>query len=228
SITLDVPIDPNLVISINGRPLQRVRDWRGRATSVLPPVQSLSDVPTTNNTAHGVATRSLLEVDTLQANSWFAVNSHNLIVNVSRTLAGDEDFPIIQISDPGKQPLVLPNDLDRGFSELIINAFRLIPRTEPQIKQRIGVRLASHTSFLTPPNKPAENQGKNPATTTNQDEGDLRSRREQSNRDEFTPESGNEPPLAGGPYPASTFIPLFLAEPTARVLYPFIGRTAKE
>ena len=30
-LTLDQPVDPNLVVSVRGRPLRRVRDWRGRA-----------------------------------------------------------------------------------------------------------------------------------------------------------------------------------------------------
>lgn len=132
-LTLDVPIDPNLVVTVRGTPLHRVRDWRGRATSVLPPAQSASDLSTLSVAGaqqlktQNPLSRSLLETDQVEPDSWFAVSSHDLLLNISRDVAGEDEFPIIQISDPAKQTLVIPNDLRQNYTEVITSGFRFLP-----------------------------------------------------------------------------------------------------
>src|SRR5258708_572871 len=146
-LTLDVPIDPNLVVSVRGTPLHRVRDWRGRATSVLPPAQSGSDLPPPAS-AGGIqvkgqspVSRSLLESDQAEPDSWFAVSSHGLLLNISRDLAGEEEFPSIQISDPARRTLLIPNDLKQNYSEIITNGFRFLPSS--QIARHIEINFFS-------------------------------------------------------------------------------------
>jgi hypothetical protein len=133
-IKLDRPIDPNLVVTVRGEPLMRIRDWRGRATSVLPPAQSGTDLASTSNAAGSLAqkqlaqTRSLLESDQFAPNTWFPLNSHELLINIAVNVATDEEFPVIQLADPSGS-FVIPHDLRRSFTELIINGFRLRPQT---------------------------------------------------------------------------------------------------
>jgi hypothetical protein len=133
-IKLDRPIDPNLVVTVRGEPLMRVRDWRGRATSVLPPAQSGTDLASTSNAAGSLAqkqlaqARSLLESDQFAPNTWFPLNSHELLINIAVNVATDEEFPVIQLADPSGS-FVIPHDLRRSFTELIINGFRLRPQT---------------------------------------------------------------------------------------------------
>jgi hypothetical protein len=195
-LTLDVPIDPNLVVTVHGTPLHRVRDWRGRATSVLPPVQSLSDIaappagaPTPKSEI--VASRSLLETDQLEPNSWFAVNSHDLLLTISHDLAGEEIFPVIQISDPGKRTLVIPNDLRQNFTELIFDGFRLLPATEEAfgryLKNNFSGSVVSTAALAADP-----------------------------------------APFQGGPYPYSTFIPLFQSNIVGQEFYAIVGQTGED
>jgi hypothetical protein len=184
-ITLDAPIDPNLVVTVKGRPLQRVRDWRGRATSILPAAQSLSDG---NGTGRAVASRALTEVDQLQPDSWFATNSHDLLLNVSRTLAEEDWFPPIQISEPGKRALLLPNDLDRSFTELVINGYRIVPRTEEQVVRYVKARVGTSTSGPT--------------------------------------RKVTDGPLMIGPYPMSTFFPLFAHDSLPRTVSVLVDASA--
>ena len=69
-------------------------------------------------------------------NSWFALNSHELLLNVSEDVATDEEFPVIQLAD-ASGAIVIPHDLRRGFTELLINGFRLRPQTDDSILQEI-------------------------------------------------------------------------------------------
>lgn len=195
-LTLDVPIDPNLVVTVHGTPLHRVRDWRGRATSVLPPVQSLSDIappPTGAPTpkSETVASRSLLETDQLEPNSWFAVNSHDLLLTISHDVAGEEIFPVIQISDPGKRTLVIPNDLRQNFSEVIFDGFRLLPATNEAFGRYLQINF-SH--------------GYAPPVAGQSDAA----------------------PFQGGPYPYSTFTPLFQPSLIGEEFYAFVGQTGED
>jgi hypothetical protein len=185
-LTLDMPIDPNLVITVNGRPLSRVRDWRGRATSILPPAQSLSDG---NGTGRAASRRALIEVDDLAPNSWFATTSRDILLNISRELAEEDWFPVIQIAGPGRRALLLPIDLDRGFTELVINGFHIVPRT----------RLQS---------------------------GAYASRRFKGDQVP-NPVSAAAPPLLAGPYPTSTFLPLFAHTAVSRVVSVTLGPSAQ-
>lgn len=193
-LTLDAPIDPNLVVTVHGTPLHRVRDWRGRATSVLPPVQSLSDIGpqpagVTAPKSETVASRSLLETDQLEPNSWFAVTSHDLLLNISHDLAGEEAFPMVQISDPGKRTLVIPNDLRQNFTEIIFDGFRLLPNTKEAIRRHVANNFTGQHNLQAEP---------------------------------------SVPPLLGGPYPYSTFAPLFIADPDPVKFYAFVGETRED
>lgn len=219
-LTLDAPIDPNLVITANGLPLRRVRDWRGRGTSVLPPVQSLSDlgsVPSggTAPKTEVVSGRSLLETDQLEANSWFAVSSHDLLLSISRDIAGETDFPVIQISDPAKRTLVIPNDVRQNFTEIITGTYRFRPTwvVADYTRRTFGRRKT------TPPSNTAASKmlssnapGSNPAPQ----------------KAPGSEDSSQEVPGQGGPYPYSTFVPLFLPESPAQKFYAFVGQTGED
>jgi hypothetical protein len=203
-ITLDQPIDPNLIVTVRGEPLKRVRDWRGRATSILPPAQSASDIPagtaanataTTPQRAEYAPAPSLLEADLLAANTWLAVDSHRLLLNISRDLATDYDFPVIQITDPAKKTLVIPHQLDEGYTEIITNGFHMAPRTKDSLHK---FACAHFFSAYSADGKEADC----PASATQ-----IRS---------------------GGPYPYQTFLPLFLEEPHVARLYAFLGETGNQ
>jgi len=192
-VTLDIPIDPNLVVTVNGRPLVRVRDWRGRATSVLPPAQSGSDAATPKPTDF---TRSLLEVDGVRSDAWFALSSHDLLLNISRGLAGESEFPIIRITDPARKTFVIPTDLQRSFSELIINGFRMVPRNAGDVRRYIINNVRTSNCGRT--GEPGCDGGAS-------DEG-------------FPP----------GPYPFSTYIPLFLPQRKSQAISAFVGETGED
>jgi hypothetical protein len=152
-IRLDRPIDPNLVVTVNGQSLQRVRDWRGRATSVLPAAQSGSDL-SAQAAASGTTFskqlqdgRSLLESDKFEANSWFPLNSRDLLLNVSKSVATEEEFPIIQVAEPGGT-VTIPYDLQRSTTELLINHFRIKPQTCESISETI---LRNYGPDIAPP-----------------------------------------------------------------------------
>lgn len=146
-VKLAEPIDPNLAVSVKGIPLRRVRDWRGRATSILPPVQSASDTTPTPAGGAGSAAQpqrtenasssALLEADRLGPDTWMEVDSHRLLINVSKNLAGTSSFPTIQIIDPTKRTFFLPDNLDQGFSEITINDFHLPVRNDEQLRRYI-------------------------------------------------------------------------------------------
>jgi hypothetical protein len=208
-LTLDQPIDPNLIVTVRGQPLKRVRDWRGRATSILPPAQSASDMPASSTSASASASTSattpagpkqsqnagasaLLEADLLAANTWFEVDSHRLLLNISQDLATNYEFPIIQITDPAKRTLVIPNQLDEGYTDLITNGFHMAPRSDTDLQRFV----TSH--FLH--QKPAcDDVCTDPKTL-----------------------------LPGGPYAAGTFLPLFLQEPAPEKFYAFLGETGNQ
>ena len=192
-LTLDVPVDPNLVITVNGTPLHRVRDWRGRATSVLPPVQSLSDLATTPSggaapKTETVPSRSLLESDQIEPDSWFAVTAHDLLLNISHEVAGETIFPVIQISDPAKRTLVLPNDIRQNVTEIITEGFRFLPATEGRVAGYTRLAFGGNAC----PEQKKDNAGQ------------------------------------GGPYPYSTFVPLFTPNPPAEKFYAFVGQTGED
>jgi hypothetical protein len=195
-VKLAEPIDPNLVVTVRGQPLRRVRDWRGRATSILPPAQSASDMPAaptgggqTSNSglparSENALNPSLLEADLLAPNTWMEVDSHRLLLNISKDLAGDE-FPAIQIVDPAKRALFIPLDLDQGFTEVITNGFHLPARNAKQLADYIGYRFTNSAS------SPAYSTSLRPA----------------------------------GPYAYETFLPLFLPQRKALQVDAYLGET---
>jgi len=200
-LTLDVPIDPNMVVTVNGRPLTRIRDWRGRATSVLPPAQSLSD---TTSTDRHPTSRALLESDGIAADSWFPVSSHELMVNISRGLAGESEFPTIRLTDPGRRTFVVPNDLRRDFTELLVNGFRIVPRTESDIRRYAVRSLSQCVETKTAPNDSAMTCA------------------------ELRQSATADTPLPSAPYAFSTFVPLFLPDRGAQPIGAFVGETGED
>jgi hypothetical protein len=204
-IALDRPIDPNLAITIRGKPMMRVRDWRGRATSVLPPAQSGSDLAAATNTAGDLfskqlaVTRGLLEIDQFAPNAWFALNSHEVLLNVSVDVASDQEFPAIQLVDPSGS-FVIPHDLRRGFTELLINGFRLKPQTDKEIREEIRRQTwredASATSIG--------------AAALYGSGADVNA------------------PITSGPYAFSTFLPLFSPKPESRNFFAVMGETGND
>jgi hypothetical protein len=196
-VKLAEPIDPNLAVSVKGVPLRRVRDWRGRATSILPPVQSASDVTpppaggaaaaTQTPRSENAASSALLEADRLGPDTWMEVDSHRLLINVSKNLAGTRDFPTIQIIDPTKRTFFLPIDLDQGFSEIIMNDFHLPVRDEKQLRNYIGGRFR------------VQGTTRVPAVPT------------------LKP---------SGPYAYGTFLPLFLPERDYQKIDAYLGESA--
>jgi hypothetical protein len=203
-VKLAEPLDPNLVVTVRGLPLRRVRDWRGRATSVLPPAQSASDLtsPATLSTggsgaapgkpigAENAPSASLFEVDAPGPDTWMEVDSHRILINISRTLAGDHnDFPTIQIIDPAKRALFLPLELDTGFSELIMNGFHFPTRDGAQLSEYLDSHL-SRKRLL----EPEKSWDLHPA----------------------------------GPYTYETFLPLFLPRRDAQPIYAYLGETGTQ
>jgi hypothetical protein len=220
-IKLDRPIDPNLVVTVRGQPLTRVRDWRGRATSVLPAAQSGTDLPATATSAGSLAlkqlqqSRGLLESDQFAPNTWFQLNSRELLLNVSVNVASDEEFPVIQLGDPSGS-VVIPHDLRRGFTELIINGFRFKSLTEHGIQQETGRQNWRDTSDCPDENEkdcPAKCLANCPDCPT-----DCRSQ----------PHDKPDAPISAGPYAFSTFLPLFSPVPAPRRFFAAVGETGDD
>jgi hypothetical protein len=209
-LTLDQPIDPNLVVTANGTVLERVRDWRGRATSVLPPAESQSDLAaitagattTTGGAGSQGPLRSLtrtapglLEADQIGPDTWYALDSHRLLLVISNNVAPDEDFPTIRITDPSKKVVSLPQDLDQGFSEILVNGFHLSARDGRQFQQFLSSRYYTDAK---------------PAVAA----------------DALKPLEDALKPV--GSYPHETFIPLFLFEPSQKRFWASIGETGTQ
>jgi hypothetical protein len=212
-LKLDRPIDPNLVVTVRGAPLMRVRDWRGRATSVLPPAQSGSDLAGSANATGSLTlkqlqqTRSLLEADQFAANTWYALNSRELLLNVSIDVATDEEFPVIQLADPSGS-LIIPYDLRRSFTELIVDGFRMRPQTEYSIQREVGRQnwregTDDETGVPSCPN------GANPPRCI------------------FTSFTGDAP-ISSGPYAFSTFLPMFSPDTAPRRFFAMVGETGDD
>lgn len=197
-IKLDRPIDPNMVVTVRGEPLMRVRDWRGRATSVLPPAQSGTDLSGTAATAGSLAlnqlrpTRSLLESDQFAPNTWFALNSYEMLLNISENVATNQEFPVIQLADPSGA-VVIPYDLRRTYTELIINGFRLRPQTGRSIQREVALQ--------------------------NWKENDPGARVLPVDQDA---------PISSGPYAFSTFVPLFSPARSGRRFWSQVGETGED
>jgi hypothetical protein len=212
-LKLDRPIDPNLVVTVRGAPLMRVRDWRGRATSVLPPAQSGTDLAASSTATGSITlnqlrtTRSLLESDQFGPNTWFALNSHELLLNISVDVATDEEFPVIQLADPSGS-VVIPHDLRSSFTELIMENFRLRPQTEESIQREVGRQNWREGSDDVTDQGYCPNAGIPPGCIV----------------------SGGRPdaPISSGPYAFSTYLPLFSPDPAARSFFAMIGETGND
>jgi hypothetical protein len=97
-VEFERPINPNLMITLNGVLLKRVRDSRGRATN------NNDTIPVTDsqgNTTNVSRQLGLFETDISEPNSWMAINQTKLLLKVSATTAGTLQFPDIRFLVPG-------------------------------------------------------------------------------------------------------------------------------
>jgi hypothetical protein len=234
-LRLDRPIDPNLVVTVRSEPLKRVRDSRGRATSILPATQSGSDITAQLNSATPTVAgnlllkavqvdRSLLESDKVEPNSWFPLNSNELFLNVSKDLATDDEFPVIQITDPSGT-LVIPHDLSKGSTELIINGLRMRPQSRLSVQREL---LRTYASDQAARAFQIEN-----ATDCRSGDGSLKYKKVCRNSTEYAELLESNPatdnaPITAGPYPYSTYIPLFLPDTSPQRLYARVGETSED
>jgi hypothetical protein len=119
-----------------------------------------------------------------------AVNSHELLLNIAVNVATDEEFPVIQVADPSSL-VVIPHDLRRNVTELIVNGFRMKLQTEAGIQREVARQTWRENCdghLLLP------------------DEGDV--------------------PISSGPYPFSTYVPVFAPNPAPKFFFATIGETA--
>jgi len=206
-LKLAEPIDPNMVVTVSGQPLRRVRDWRGRATSILPPAQSASDFGLAAAPASGATSaqptrfenppsRSLLEADQFSPNSWMEVDSHRLLLNISKDLVGSSDFPTISIVDPAKRALFIPVDLDEGFTEIVTNGFHLPSRDSHVLTGFMCKHLTGNPQELCTEEKIGKYEGPSLRPT--------------------------------GPYAYESFLPLFLPQRDTEDVYAYLGETGEQ
>lgn len=94
-LTFNETIDPNLVITVNGELLPRLRDQRGRATT--------EKSASTNENNHGPkgAMFGLLETDSDNRSHWFAMGSKSISLKLAKSLVGSETFPRIRFLSTG-------------------------------------------------------------------------------------------------------------------------------
>jgi len=94
-LTFNETIDPNLVITVNGALLPRLRDQRGRATT--------EKSATTNENNHGPkgAMFGLLETDSDGGSHWFAMGARSISLKLAKSLVGSETFPRIRFLSAG-------------------------------------------------------------------------------------------------------------------------------
>lgn len=107
-IDLDEDIDPNLIVTVGGTTLRRVRDWRGRATV---PSSSETLIPGSDPNSKLSLGRGLLEADTLVPDTWIAPNARTLLISVKASTAGNT-FPAIRLLTGGAGYDVLSNTSD--------------------------------------------------------------------------------------------------------------------
>lgn len=243
-LRLDRPIDPNLVVTVRSEPLKRVRDSRGRATSILPATQSGSDIAAQlNSNALTVGgnlllkavqvDRSLLESDKVEPNSWFPINSNELFLNIARDLATDYEFPVIQITDPSGT-LVIPHDLSKGSTELIINGLRMRPQSRIGVERELlrtyaseqAVRAFQIVNKVSCPSDDEVLNHKKLCVDSKEYKELLESEKYKKVLESKPPY--DDAPITAGPYPYSTYIPLFLPDTLPKRLYARIGETGEE
>jgi hypothetical protein len=202
-IELDRAIHPELVVTVRGQLLRRIRDWRGRATALLPPAQGPSD-PGAKSRLQNAETRGLLELDKLAPNTWYPLDERRLLLTVSRSLAGDDEFPVIQIIDPTKRTVVIPHDLDQGSTEIITNGFHLVHRDDEQVRK--------YVASMRPDGKAAEDKKTN----------------ENKSEEAKSGAEGTDVPARIGPYSPSTFLPLFNPHARPVVIHATLGETGRQ
>ena len=112
-VEMDKDIDPNLVVTVGGNVLQRVRDWRGRATS---PASDGDYFTTLDN--QKVSVFGLLEADSMKPDTWIAATPRTLLINLSNTTAGGAAFPAIRLH-AGSKARDITSDLSH------VNAIRM-------------------------------------------------------------------------------------------------------
>ena len=229
-LRFDRPIDPNLVVTVRGEPLKRVRDWRGRATSVLPASQSGSDLTAQATSSvvgslqvkQLVGSRSLLEADQVAPNTWFALNSYEVFLNISVDVATEDEFPAIQITDPSSSVL-LPFDLDKGTADLVINGLHMRPQTPRSIERIFLQTYASDRAARAFQLKYRNDCPPTALATFNFPcpFNDKQIREFTSFRDS----SSDDAPVTAGPYAYTTFVPLFVPDAAPQRFYARLGES---
>lgn len=99
-IRLRQNVDSNLVISANGKVIDRVRDVRGRG---LYAGSKSSRVLAGSDEESNLLKQSrfgILESDTLQSDTWYVADPHDILLRIGKSTAGTESFPTIYMIDP--------------------------------------------------------------------------------------------------------------------------------
>lgn len=92
-------IDPNLTITAGNKILNRVRDVRGRAI-----YGGKSESVNGNDKEKAAISASrfgLLEKDSIDPDTWLQLDSHTVVLNISKATAGTDVFPVITLGQPG-------------------------------------------------------------------------------------------------------------------------------
>jgi len=92
-------VDPNLTITAGNQLIRRVRDLRGRALFNGGEEKLAGNINEQN--ALSKSRFGLLESDLLDPDTWLQLNSHAVLLNISKTAAGTDVFPVITLADPG-------------------------------------------------------------------------------------------------------------------------------
>lgn len=101
-IQFEGTIDPNLTITAGNKIIQRVRDVRGRAmygAKVDKPENLAGNLK--EQTAVGASRFGFLENDVVAPDTWLQLNSHTVLLNISKSTAGTDVFPVITLAEPG-------------------------------------------------------------------------------------------------------------------------------
>jgi hypothetical protein len=140
------------------------------------------------------SSRSLLETDKAEPNTWFALSSTELFLNISVDLATEDEFPVIQLTD-SSHTVIIPHDLRKGTTDLIINGLHMQSQSKTKLEQDFMRTYAS-----------------------NQAAAAFKNIREHHG-------ASDDAPITAGPYPYTTFIPLFVPDASPQRIYARLGES---
>jgi hypothetical protein len=143
------------------------------------------------------SSRSLLETDKAEPNTWFALSSTELFLNISVDLATEEEFPVIQLTD-SSHTVIIPHDLREGTTDLIINGLRMKTQSRERLEKEF---LRTYGS-------------ENAVDAFKMAKGTM------------SKVSGvGDSPITTGPYPFTTYLPLFLRGWSEQKIYARLGES---